>query len=306
MIESALRTWPAAAGAEQKLTRLRLDSLPLPPVRDDDDKERRGVVLAIGGSVQVLGAVMLTGVAALRAGAGKLQLATVRTGAPALGHAVPEAMVLGLPTSRHGEIDPAVSSKLLRKNLSAARAVVIGPGMMDSSNTIGLVRRLMDRIKPETTLVLDGAAVLALGADEALLQEFGGNAVMTPHAGEMASLLEIPIEEVRPNAAAIAQYCADRFQCVVVLKGGDTWIAEAQQPMLHYVDGKSGLGTSGSGDVLAGVITGLAARGAAARTAAAWGVWAHGSAGNKLSRSIGKVGFLASELLVEIPRLVAD
>ncbi len=91
---------------------------------------------------------------------------------------------------------------------------------------------------------------------------------------------------------------------VVALKGSETFITAPNEAPLCYRDGRSGLGTSGSGDVLAGIVAGLSARGASPRTAAAWGVWAHGSAGNKLSRSVARIGFLASELLDEIPHAI--
>lgn len=306
MTEHAELTSPANEREAQKLSRLRLDSLPLPAIRDDSDKEDRGVVLAIGGSQQVPGAIMLSGVAALRAGAGKLQIGTVRNAALALGLMVPESLVIGLPFTRHGEIDAAAASQLLRQKVHMADSVLIGPGMINKANAADLARQIVPLLSPGKTLILDGAAILALSADENLLHACEENAIITPHAGEMAALLEIPIDEIRANAGAVAQNCADRFRAIVVMKGGETWIAHPNTSMLHYSDGNAGLGTSGSGDVLAGVVAGLAARGAAPMTAAAWAVWVHGSAGNKLSRSVGKIGFLASELLAEIPKVLND
>ena len=287
-----------------KLTRLRLDSMPLPAVGENDDKEARGVVLTIGGSIHVPGAMRLAAEGAQRAGAGKLQVATVRQCAMALGVAIPEALIVSLATSHNGEVDAALSAKVLHKRITRADAVLIGPGMMNVANAVSLVRRIAPSLMPGTTLVLDGTAILALGADDTLLHGRDVHSIITPHAGEMASLLEIPVEDVRANASAVAQHCAERFQCVVVLKGGETWIAHPTAPLLCYRDGKAGLATSGSGDVLAGVVTGLAARGASPTIAAAWAVWAHGSAGNKLTRSVGKIGFIARELLPEIPSLL--
>lgn len=295
-----------SADGATRLTRLRLDSLPLPAVHDKDVKEDRGIVLAIGGSVTVAGAILLAATAALRAGAGKLQVATTRHAATCMAMSLPEALVMGLPITRHGEVESLAGTRLLRKNLQQASAVLVGPGMINSGNAVAFVRRLFEFVPETTPVVLDGAAIRALAFDEGLLDGRDGQVVITPHAGEMASLLEIPVEEVRDNAFEVAVHCATRFQAVVVLKGGETFIAHPSGSTLCYRDGRAGLGTSGSGDVLAGVITGLAARGAPALHAAAWGVWAHGSAGNKLARRIGKIGFLASELLLEIPALVND
>lgn len=289
-----------------KLTRFRLESMPLPMVGDNDDKDARGVVLVVGGSTHVPGALRLSGEAALRAGAGKLQIATVRSAAMTVGVALPEALIVSLNMSHNGEIDSSAAAKALYGCSAKTDAILIGPGMMTASNAVALVRRLSTSLSRHTTIVLDGAAIQALSADEELLHGRDTNSVITPHSGEMATLLEIPIEEVRANAAVVAQHCAQRFQTVVVLKGGETWIAHPTAPLMCYRDGKAGLGTSGSGDVLAGVIAGLAARGATPLVAAAWAVWAHGSAGNKLTRSVAKVGFLASELLPEIPALLTN
>jgi ADP-dependent NAD(P)H-hydrate dehydratase len=286
-----------------RITRLRLDDDPLPVASDNDDKENRGIVLVIGGSTSVPGAVKLSAVASLKAGAGKLQIGTVRAAAIPLGIAVPEALVVSLPMTREGEIGRSAAGQLAA-HVARANAVLIGPGVSKGSSVSTLLRGVISHLSEAATLIVDGAANAALGADDTLLHSMEGRAVLTPHAGEMATLLEVPKDEVRADPAAIAQHCANRFRAVTVLKGGETWIAHPTEKLMHFRDGKVGLGTSGSGDVLAGIIAGLAARGAAPRTAAAWGVWVHGSAGNKLSRSVGRTGFLARELLNEIPALV--
>jgi hydroxyethylthiazole kinase-like uncharacterized protein yjeF len=181
----------------------------------------------------------------------------------------------------------------------------MGSGMADEKNIHRILDYLIPHFPPSATLVLDGAAVVALQRGRSLLKPLEGRAIITPHAGEMASLLGVTREEVRANPAAIAQQCADAFQAIVALKGGETFIAHPTEPLLHYREGHVGLATSGSGDTLAGIVAGLAARGAAPLTAAAWGIWAHGSAGNKLAGRVGRVGFLARELLPEIPELVS-
>jgi len=128
--------------------------------------------------------------------------------------------------------------------------------------------------------------------------------VLTPHAGEMASLLDIDKRDVEADPPAAARLAAERFGAVVALKGAESWIADPGGALLYYRGGSVGLGTSGSGDTLAGIVTGLAARGAEPVAGAAWGVWAHGAAGRVLARRTAAVGFLARELLAEIPALV--
>jgi hydroxyethylthiazole kinase-like uncharacterized protein yjeF len=265
------------------------------------DKDSRGRVLAVGGSAQVPGAILLAGVAALRAGAGKLQLATSRGAAPALGVAVPESLVIALPETRGGEIAGARVPRLLLDNAAGAHALLIGPGMSSDREAFALLSRVVRRLGDDAVLVLDAAAILALTHDGRLLKKLGGRAVLTPHAGEMASLLGIDRSAVEDDAPEAAREGARRFGAVVALKGAESWIAQPDGTLYRYAGRTAGLATSGSGDTLAGIVAGLAARGAPAAHAAVWGTYLHGAAGRVLSRKVGPIGFLARELLDEIP-----
>ena len=277
---------------------------PLPTPDAGGDKEDRGRVLIVGGGARVPGALLLAGVAALRAGAGKLQIATAEEAAVALAVAVPEALVVPLPASRHGELTGRGVSKGLATDLERADAVLVGPGMID-----GNAREMLDALLPHlgdrTVLVVDGAAAVALGEDRSLLHHRAGRVIVTPHAGEMASLLAIDKAEVEREPALIAQRAARELGAVVALKGARTHVAEPDGALYVLEGACPGLGTSGSGDVLAGVVAGLAARGATALAATAWGVWAHASAGRILSDRMAPIGFLAREIAAEIPALVA-
>jgi hydroxyethylthiazole kinase-like uncharacterized protein yjeF len=278
--------------------------MPLPALSSNSDKDARGRVLVAGGSAAVPGAVLLAGVAALRSGAGKLQLATVRESAPGLGLAVPEALIVALPPTRAGEIAAARAVTALRPHATTADAVLLGPGMLPNRACHRLVAAIVRLLRGDATLVLDAGALIALRGHEQILMPLGGRAVLTPHAGEMAAVLGIEKRDVEAAAPDAARLAADRFGAVVALKGADTWIAEPNGGLLHYRGGSVGLATSGSGDTLAGIIAGIAARGAPALPAAVWGVWAHGTAGQRLARRMAKVGFLARELLAEVPSLV--
>ncbi len=281
---------------------LRRFALPAPDARGD--KDARGRVLAIGGSTQVPGAMLLAGVAALRAGAGKLQLAISRHVAGSLGVAVPEALVVGLPTTRAGEIAGARSVPLLAGLASAASALLLGPGMSDARGAHALVTALVRRMGDDAILVLDAAGILALRLDADALRSLGGRVVLTPHAGEMATLLAMDKTEVEREPARIAREAARRFGATVALKGPESWIAEPDGTLYHYTGGSVGLATSGSGDTLAGIVAGLAARGATASQAALWAAYLHGAAGRVLARRFGPIGFLARELLDEIPAVM--
>ena len=160
-----------------------------------------------------------------------------------------------------------------------------------------------------TIMVIGGerstpGAVSTLNGSGALLSLHEGNLVLTPHAGEMAALLCEDKESVLRNPLRIARSAASAYGAVALLKGAETLIARADGRAWRYAGGDVGLATSGSGDVLAGIIAGLAARGADATTAALWGVFLHGEAGNVLASRQGRVGFLAREIAPELPALM--
>ncbi len=108
---------------------------------------------------------------------------------------------------------------------------------------------------------------------------------------------------MKDKALVVAREVAGRLGSVIVLKGTETLICGAEGPAYLNTTGNVGLATAGSGDVLAGVIAGLCASGADPLQAAALGVSAHARAGDKLAREVGPIGYLAREILAEIPRL---
>jgi ADP-dependent NAD(P)H-hydrate dehydratase len=281
-----------------------LHKLPLPQASDDSDKDDRGRVLVIAGSPEVPGAALLAGVASLRAGAGKLQIATASIIAPHLGLAVPEALVVALPESPAGGMGP-VAMRLLVPRLGRCDAVLIGPGMLDEEAVRDLAAVVLDGADGPT-FVLDAGALTRLAEITQPLRRQGGRVVITPHAGEMATLLGVPRTAVLADLLGSAREAASLLQAVVALKGATTYIVSPQGEAWFFDEGNVGLATSGSGDTLAGIIVGLLARGAKPLEAAMWGVYLHGEAGNRLSHIHGHVGFLARELLDAIPRIMAD
>lgn len=274
-----------------------LRAWPLPDPFVTQGKQDRGTVLVVGGSREVPGAAMLSGEAALRAGAGRLQVATAAAVSLHLAVAMPEALVMAVPTAGNGEMTRLGAG--LRRAAAQADAIVLGPGMDASPATTRFAARLINEA--------GGTVVVDAGALAASLQHKGKAAlVATPHAGEMAALLGIGANEVKAHAPALAREMAARHGFTWVLKGAVTYIAAPDGRLWTNVDGGPGLGTSGSGDVLSGVIAGLAARGASPEQAAAWGVFLHARAGAALARRQGTLGFLAREISAEIPRLMRD
>ena len=158
----------------------------LPEAEDGQDKHARGTALVVGGAVSTPGAVLLTGLAALRVGAGKLQILTVEATAVALAVAVPEAGVLGLPAEPGGSLSPDAADTVVAQAERAA-AVILGPGLMDRDAAVALLEGVLPRLA-DTPVVLDGLALTALAGRPELLE--GRRAVLTPHAGELAALLD--------------------------------------------------------------------------------------------------------------------
>ncbi|NIJ83840.1 hydroxyethylthiazole kinase-like uncharacterized protein yjeF [Xanthomonas arboricola] len=282
-----------AAPRVRLLTAAALRAMPLPA--PGGDKEQRGRVLIVGGSMRVPGAVLLAGEAALRTGAGKLQIATAASVAPGMALAVPEALVLGLAQNRQGEI--VRGHRALDGAMAACDAAVIGPGMASSTTTTAMVRRAAEQAV--CTLVLDAGAL-----SRGLRAPIGRPFVLTPHAGEMATLAGDDKAAVEAAPGAYALKFAQKLRSVVIVKGADSFIAGPDGVVWMHRGGASGLGTSGSGDVLAGLIAGFAARGCDALTAALWGVFVHAAAGRQLAKRIGPVGFLARELGAEVPGIL--
>ena len=286
------------------LTKRALRAWPLPMPDAGGDKEGRGRVLIVGGSAETPGAALLAAEAALRAGAGKLRLAVVQSMATQMAMVIPEARVFGLPETADGEIAPEAAARVVEL-AGAVQAVAFGPGMIAEDNAAALMRAVLHRLK-DVTLVLDAAAMTCVKDERAALHHLEGRVILTPHAGEMANILGVEKDDVTRHPAATALRVALELHAAVVLKGQETLIASPEGDCFLNRAGNGGLATSGSGDVLAGLIAGLAARGAVAVQAAAWGVALHARAGDALARRVGPLGYLARELAAEAPALMQE
>lgn len=276
---------------------------PTPVHGSGTTKNSRGRVLVIGGSRTVPGALRLTGEAALRAGAGKLQMATVESAAVMLGLLVPEAASFGLPEDEAGEI-MSLDTAALDDALEGCGVLVIGPGVGDAAAAERMLRAALARAPDDVVLVIDAMAIGCARALRAELAGFAGRLILTPHHGEMAVLTGLDEDAILDNPAAAAREVARDYGAVVALKGSDTVVTAPDGALLHYGGGGIGLATGGSGDVLAGAIGGLISRGAAPLVATGWGVWLHGQSGRRVATTRGPIGFLGRELSEEFPRLL--
>ncbi|WP_432245028.1 NAD(P)H-hydrate dehydratase [Arthrobacter sp. G.S.26] len=283
---SLLRDWP----------------LPAP----GSDKYSRGSVLVIGGARATPGAALLAGRAALRSGAGKLTLAVAASAAVQVGVALPECGTVPLPESAGGSVT-ADGVELLGEDLDQADAVLIGPGLDDLDLAGELLRAVLareesaggDPAEGGPAVVLDAFALGALPRLEKAPDQWRGRLILTPNPTEAAILLGRDVADLPADVAEIAR----RFGAVVSCQGV---VAASDGGLWEITTGYGGLGTSGSGDVLAGAIAGLRARGTTGAQAACWGTHLHAAAADRLASRLGPLGFLAGELAGELPALMLE
>lgn len=288
----------ATGGAAEEPRLITPDMLrewPLPA--PEGTKYTRGQAVVVGGACSTPGAVLLAGVAALRMGAGKLHLGVAEGVARHLAVAVPESGVTALAESADGSVTGVGAGAALERETGRADGVLVGPGLDDPEGSARLLAEIVPTLEADTPVVLDAFGLTVLpDVDDPVADALRGRLVATPNSGELAHLLgrdEVPDEEV-PAAALEA---AERYGAVV---GCEQWVA-ADGALWQVTTGDTGLGTSGSGDVVAGATLGLLSRGAGLVQALVWGKYVHAAAGDALAMRLGRVGYLAGELPDELP-----
>ena len=278
-------------------------------------KDDRGSVLVIGGARMTPGAVLLAGVAALRSGAGRLTLAVAESVAVHLAVALPEAGVLRLPETASGTVKGSSAAAVLAAPVEAADAVLIGPGLDDKDEATALLRGLLKvpAGKQPPAIILDA---FALGSLPELADELGpwaGRLILTPNVTEAGILLGHDAGDLARDVPELAEKYGAVVSCQGVIArpagsdgGADSGGGGTGASLWEITTGHSGLGTSGSGDVLSGTIAGLRARGTTDAQAACWGTHLHAAAGDRLASRLGGLGYLARELTEELPPLMME
>ncbi|MER7071785.1 NAD(P)H-hydrate dehydratase [Terrabacter sp. NPDC000476] len=268
-----------------------LGSWPLPAA--DGDKSQKGTVLVVGGARQTPGAVLLAAEAALRVGAGKVQVATARDTAGAVAVALPEAYVEGLPVTPGGELSVTGAERVLEL-ADGADVVLIGPGLGNPSTANLFVSQVVPGL--DTSVVVDALGTAFLTDNLRGLSHLAGRAVLTPNTTELAVMLGRGEDEVEQDPLAACRDAADRTGASVLSGTGELHVAAPDGRAWCCDSGPSALATAGSGDVKAGVVTGLVARGASPEQAGAWGAWLHARAGALLEQRGG--GYLARDVVL--------
>jgi NAD(P)H-hydrate epimerase len=181
---------------------------------------------------------------------------------------------------------------------------VIGCGLSQEASVLEFIQRLLLSREVPIPTVLDADALNHLTQITQWWDHLEGPAILTPHPGEMARLLDRQADEIQANRLAIAKEAASRWRVTVVLKGAFTVVASPSGVMALSPFANPGLATAGTGDVLAGVIGGLVAQGLQPFEAACCGVYLHGAAGEEVRRELGDTGMIASDLLPLLPRVI--
>ena len=281
------------------------DGLPegfrLPDRPRDGHKGTFGTVVVLAGSQGFTGAAYLASMGAARAGAGIVRLLVAQSIYPILAEKCTEVVVGPIPEISPGILGHAALSGVQR-GFAGADAGVIGPGIGRDASTRRLIEDLVPRVA--APLVLDADALNLLSEHRAILPRLSPEIVLTPHPAEFGRLSGLETSAVQQDRRGVASRFAKAWNKVVVLKGAGTVIAAPDGRVTLNPVSTPALASGGTGDVLAGLIGGLMAQKLPPFEAAVTGVHLHSLAGMDLEASLGQAGVLASDLLLQIPRVM--
>lgn len=274
----------------------------LPRRRQDSHKGSYGKVMCLAGSARFRGAAALAAEGALRAGAGLVTLASVEPVIAAVAARTPECVFLPCRQSAEGGVS-AQSGKAVLEKVRGMEVLLFGPGLGDTEDTAALLEQLGP--SAGCALVLDADGLNAAAKMDALPRSPGLPLILTPHPGEMARLCGLTTAEVNAGREGIAAGYARAEDCVVVLKGHRTIVAGPGGEVFVNPTGNPGLSRGGSGDILAGMIAGLAAQGLSPLDAAVCGVWLHGAAADQCAKRLGQYGMLPHDIFTDLGAIFA-
>jgi NAD(P)H-hydrate epimerase len=264
----------------------------------DSTKFAAGSVLVCGGSTGLTGAPSMAAESAMRAGAGYVTALVPASLNLVFEVRLQEAMSVPLP-DRAGALTPAALDPVLEA-AERADALVLGPGLGREPGTFKLARRLARRL--EIALVLDADGLNAHAGRLQSLADRRAATVLTPHAGELARLLNRESGEVAAHRLRCVRAAAAQADAIVLLKGDDTIVAAPDGRTAVNRGGAPALATAGTGDVLSGVIGAYLGKGMDPFHAACAGVFIHARAGRLAARTIGTEGVIAGDVIGLLPR----
>lgn len=267
----------------------------------DLHKGSAGHVLVMGGSAGLTGAPMLSALAAMRAGAGLVTIACPADIAKEVKAGRPEIMILPLGSGTQWSQDLLDELEL---ELARFDAVVVGPGLGRSRGAADFLRAYIGSAK--LPAVFDADALTILASEKELLKKIGESAIVTPHPGEMARLLDKSIAEVQAERSASCRMLAQQTRAACVLKGAASMVAQSASPLAVSPCCEPNLAIAGSGDVLSGVAGALLAKGLEPFQAACLAVLWHGHAGGILSRDFPYRGNMPQEIAHALPQAMKE
>ena len=274
----------------------------LPARPADAHKGRTGHLLVIGGSPGKTGAAAMTATAGLRVGAGLATIATAAALNPVMETLVLEAMTAPLPDDGTGCLGAAAVEALAALSRDKS-CIAIGPGLGTAPATGELVRGLVRSAGAPIVIDADGLNHLAGRMDT--LDGLRVPVVLTPHPGEMARLMGTTVADVQRDRVAAARKLAGERGVHVVLKGARTVVAHPDGGVVLNPTGNAGMASGGMGDVLTGAIAGLICQGVPPAEAAQAAVFLHGAAADHLAAAVGPRGYLAGDVMRELPSAMA-
>jgi len=256
-----------------------------------------GRVLVVAGSINYIGAAYLACSGAMRVGAGLVTLATASSLQPILAAKLTETTYLPLPESNPGIISDGAADLVLDE-LKNYQALLLGCGLGQSEQAMSFIRSVLFQTKSALPpLVLDADAINTLAKTPGWWQKLTGDAILTPHPGEMSRLTGMSVAEIQADRADTTVRVASEWNKTAILKGAYTVVAAPDGQCRISPVANPGLASAGTGDVLAGVIVGLLAQGLSHFDAATLGVWLHAQAGEAVKAELGDAGMIASDLL---------
>ncbi|MFQ6112085.1 MAG: NAD(P)H-hydrate dehydratase, partial [Nitrospinota bacterium] len=261
-----------------------------------------GHILVVAGSAGKTGAACMTASSALRVGAGLVTLgipASLNTLASA---GALEAMTLPLPETEEATLDLSALGPITEAS-ERVQVLVLGPGLTTHPSTVALVHRLVQ--ESPLPMVIDADGLNALAQKMEILSGRGAPTLLTPHPGEMARLMGLSTREVQRERVGVTQGLARERSVYVALKGARTVIAEPGGRAWINPTGNSGMASAGMGDVLTGAVAGLLAQGMEPLEALLSGVYLHGLAGDLASETLGRRGYLASDVIAALPQALS-
>ena len=268
------------------------------PRSADTHKGRTGHLLVIAGSPGKTGAAAMTAMSAMRAGAGLVTLGIAESLNPILETQALEVMSAPLPENQNGVLGNS-ALKDIKKMEAGKTCLAIGPGIGQAEETRSLVKKIINQ--SQIPVVIDADGLNNIAGQTQLLKKIKCPAVLTPHPGEMARLMDVTPAEVQQNRLQCARDFATNFKVHLVLKGAATVIAHPDGSAYMNPTGNPGMASGGMGDVLTGVLAGFITQGFSPEAAAHAAVYVHGAAADTLAKTIGPIGYLASEVMNAIP-----